>query len=72
MLAEGLAWGEAKKMLAAKINDELAPKRERFAQLIAQPSLIEDILQAGAIKARQQAQPLLVAVREAVGIRSLK
>jgi tryptophanyl-tRNA synthetase len=72
MLAEGLAWGEAKKILAAKINDELAEKRERFAQLTSQPAIIEDILQAGAIKARSQAQPLLAAVRDAVGIRSLK
>lgn len=72
MLAEGLAWGEAKKMLATKINEELAEKRERFTQLMAEPSLIEDILQAGAVKARAQAQPLLEAVREAVGIRSLK
>ena len=72
MLADGLAWGEAKKILAAKINEELAEKRERFEQLNAQPSLIEDILQAGAVKARQTVKPLLEAVREAVGIRSLK
>lgn len=72
MLADGLAWGEAKKILAAKINEELAEKRERFEKLNAQPSLIEDILQAGAVKARQTAKPLLEAVREAVGIRSLK
>lgn len=72
MLAEGLAWGEAKKMLATKINEELAEKRERFTQLMAEPSLIEDILQAGAVKARAQAKPLLEEVREAVGIRSLK
>ncbi|MBI0132631.1 tryptophan--tRNA ligase [Snodgrassella sp. W8132] len=72
MLADGLAWGEAKKILAAKINEELAEKRERFEQLNAQPSLIEDILQAGAVKARQTAKPFLEAVREAVGIRSLK
>lgn len=71
MLAEGLAWGEAKKLLAAKINLELADKRERFAELTAQPAIIEDILQAGAVKARSQAQPLLAQVREAVGIRPL-
>ncbi|MDF7675736.1 tryptophan--tRNA ligase [Neisseriaceae bacterium ESL0693] len=71
MLAEGLAWGEAKKLLAAKINAELSPKREHFEALMANPALIEDILQAGAAKARRQAQPLLAAVREAVGIRRL-
>jgi len=30
MLADGLSWGEAKKLLGAKLNKELAPKRERF------------------------------------------
>lgn len=72
MLADGLAWGEAKKMLASKINTELSDKRLRYEELMTQPKLIEDILQAGAQKARQQAQSLLTAVREAVGIRRLK
>lgn len=71
MLAEGLAWGEAKKLLAGKINLELADKRDYFNQLMADPARIEDILQSGAEKARQQARPLLAAVREAVGIRRL-
>lgn len=71
MLADGLAWGEAKKLLASKINTELNAKRERFEELMQNPELIEDILQAGAQKARQQAQPLLAVVRAAVGIRRL-
>ena len=68
MLADGLAWGEAKKLLAAKINTELAEKRERYNELTARPAQIEDILQAGAAKARGQARDLLGKVREAVGI----
>lgn len=72
LLADGLAWGEAKKMLAAKINTELADKRDRFHDLTAHPAQIEEILQAGAAKARQQARPMLDAVRDAVGIRVLK
>ena len=72
MLAEGLAWGEAKKLLAAKLNAELAPKRERFNELMANPAQIEDILQNGAIKARQEARMLLDQVRDVVGIRCLK
>ncbi|EOB91784.1 tryptophan--tRNA ligase [Neisseria meningitidis NM133] len=47
MLADGLAWGEAKKLLAAKINAELAEPRERYNELTADPSQIEEILQAG-------------------------
>ena len=72
MLADGLAWGEAKKLLSAKLNEELAPKRERFHELTAQPAQIEDILQAGAAKARKQARELLDQVRDAVGIRPLR
>lgn len=72
MLAEGLAWGEAKKILGAKLNAELAPKRERFNELMANPAQIEEILQAGAAKARQEARLLLGQVRDAVGIRRLK
>ena len=72
MLADGLAWGEAKKLLSTKLNEELAPKRERFHELTAQPAQIEDILQAGAAKARKQARELLNQVRDAVGIRPLR
>ena len=72
MLADGLAWGEAKKLLAAKINAELADKRERYHELTAAPAQIEDILQAGAAKARREARELLDKVRDAVGIRALK
>ena len=72
MLAEGLALGEAKNLLGAKLNAELAPKRERFNELMANPAQIEEILQAGAAKARQEARLLLDQVRDAVGIRRLK
>ena len=72
MLAEGLAWGEAKKLLGTKINAELAEPRERYNELTAKPSQIEDILQAGAQKARKEARELLDKVRDAVGIRPLK
>lgn len=72
MLAEGLAWGEAKKLLGAKLNEELAPKRERYEFLMANPAQIEEILQEGAKKARVEARELLNRVRDAVGIRALK
>ncbi len=71
-LADGLAWGEAKKLLGAKINAELAEPRERFNELTATPAKIEEILQAGAAKARQEARVLLDQLRDAVGIRALK
>ena len=70
-LAEGLAWGEAKKIAFEKINEELAPARERYNDLISRPEVIEEILQAGAAKARQHAAPFMQRIRAAVGISSL-
>ena len=71
MLADGLAWGEAKKILGTKLNEELAPKREHYHALMANPAQIEDILQAGASKARLEARMMLEQARELVGIRRL-
>ena len=71
-LSEGLAWGEAKKMLAAKIGAELDGYTESYHELTAHPQRIEDILQAGARRARKRARELLNQVRDAVGIRPLQ
>lgn len=70
-LNEGLAWGEAKKLLAAKIGNELDGFTDTYHDLIANPQHIEDILQAGASKARVKAREVLARVKDAVGIRSL-
>ncbi|GAA6153729.1 tryptophan--tRNA ligase [Pseudoteredinibacter isoporae] len=69
--ADGIAWGEAKKELFELINNELAEPRERYNELLANPSYIEDVLQAGAEKARSYSEPLLDKARSAVGIRKL-
>lgn len=69
--AEGIGWGEAKKRLCALIDQELAPARDRYEQLLAEPEIIEAELQKGAAKARAVAQPLLQQMRHAVGIRRL-
>ena len=69
-LSAGLSWGEAKQRLFQKIDGQIAPLRERYEALIAKPAEIEDILQAGAARARAVAAPLLETLREAVGLRS--
>ncbi len=71
-LEEGLAWGDAKKQLFERVEAELAPMRERYETLMARPDDLEDILQAGAAKARAIATPLLERLREAVGLGSGK
>ncbi|MFA7438155.1 tryptophan--tRNA ligase [Castellaniella sp.] len=69
-LEAGLAWGDAKKMLADRIEAQIGPMRARYAELMAHPQQIEDILQAGARKARQEILPFMGRLRMAVGLRS--
>ncbi len=69
--ADGIAWGEMKKVLFEKINTEIAPARERYEALLADPSFIEQQLQAGAEKARAISRPFLLELRKAVGIQPI-
>ena len=69
--AEGIAWGEAKQILFERIDREVAPMREHYAALLADPGSIETILQQGADKARQAARPFMAELRHAVGLRRL-
>ena len=69
--ADGIAWGEAKEALFARIDSELAEPRERYRALVAEPARIEEILAAGAAKARARATPFLRELRHAVGLRPL-
>lgn len=70
--AEGIAWGEAKKQLFELINNHVGDAREKYDALLANPAHIEEILQAGAEKARAQSKPLLEKLRAAVGIKKIQ
>jgi tryptophanyl-tRNA synthetase len=70
--AAGIAWGEAKQMLFERIDAEVAPLRERYDALMANPQHIEALLRDGAQRLRAAyAMPLLSALRHAVGLRDL-
>jgi tryptophanyl-tRNA synthetase len=69
--AEGIAWGDAKQMLFERIDREVAPMREKYQALIANPAELDRILLAGADKARQLATPFIRELRHAVGLRPL-
>ncbi|MEK1905231.1 MAG: tryptophan--tRNA ligase, partial [Pseudomonas sp.] len=71
-LLAGLAWGEAKSRLFQLLDNELGEARERYHTLIEKPADLEDILLAGAAKARKTATPFLNELREAVGLRSFR
>ncbi|MCF6250538.1 MAG: tryptophan--tRNA ligase [Methylococcaceae bacterium] len=66
--ADGIAWGEMKKVLFQKINEEIAPARERYHALMDAPEHIEEQLQDGAAKAREISVPFMQEIRESVGI----
>lgn len=68
--ADGIAWGEAKKQLFERVNDELAPARASYERLMATPSEVEEILQLGAAKLRPQSQALIARVRQVIGLRT--
>ncbi len=68
-LEEGMAWGQAKDVLFTLLEEQIAPMRERYQALMAKPELIEEILLAGAQKARAYAQPFIQEIRQAVGLR---
>lgn len=68
----GIGWGDAKKLLFEKINDELAPARERYEALMQDPEHIETELLKGAERARESASQLMDRVRKAVGIAAIR
>jgi tryptophanyl-tRNA synthetase len=69
--ADGIGWGDAKQQTFELIDQELADALERYQQLISRPDQLEEILQAGATKARAYAGPFMSRLRAAVGIKSL-
>ncbi|KUP96213.1 tryptophan--tRNA ligase [Thermobifida cellulosilytica] len=66
--AGGMGWGELKNELFEAINAEVAPMRERYEQLMAPDSELDDILAEGARRARERARRVLAQVRAAIGI----
>ena len=68
-LETGLAWGEAKKRLFERINDEIAPARDEYDRLMTNCDEVETILREGAERVRPESVALLDKVRKAVGLR---
>src|SRR3546814_8184856 len=69
---QGIGWGDAKQRLFERIDSEVAPLRERYETLMAEPQKIERLLRDGARRLREtHAQPLLRELRAAVGLRDL-
>ena len=70
--ADGISWADAKQVLFERIEREIAPMRAAYDALMADPGKIEDILLAGAAKARKLSTPFAARLRNAVGLRNLR
>ncbi len=64
----GLGYGEFKKRLLQKTWEFFAEAREKRAEIVAKKGYVEDVLQAGAAKARTVARKTIDRVRHAVGL----
>jgi tryptophanyl-tRNA synthetase len=60
---------DTKKLLAERIIRHYAPARERYTELMADPSRITRILEDGAERARPLAEATMAEVREKMGLR---
>ena len=69
--ADGIAWGDAKQVLFERIDHEMAPMRNTYEALMANPAKVDALLLQGAEKARALATPFIKELRHAVGLRRL-
>ncbi len=66
--AGGMGYGDAKKLLLEKIVTTFAGYRQKRAELVAKPALVEDVLRAGAARARAVARQTLDEAKRACGL----
>ncbi|HEY7076375.1 MAG TPA: tryptophan--tRNA ligase [Solirubrobacteraceae bacterium] len=64
----GSGYGDFKRAVGEEVTAWLAPVRERYLELRADRDRIEDVLEAGAEKARAIASATLADVREVMGV----
>ena len=69
---DGIGWADAKQRVFERLDRELTPMRERYEALMRDPGAIEDLLLAGAAKARRLSTPFMAELRHAVGLRNLR
>ena len=65
----GFGYGDFKKRLTEAYWDYFAPMRARRQEILADPSYVDDVLAAGALRAREEAGIVLSRIRNAVGLR---
>ena len=66
---EGVAWGQAKKVLFEELNSFLKPFRDEYNKIIKDRSFVEKTLIEGSEKALSISGPIIKEVRKAIGIK---
>ncbi len=66
--AGGMGWGDAKQTLFEAASAYFEPARQRREEWVARPNDLEEVLRAGAAKARKKGQAVLERVRTACGL----
>jgi tryptophanyl-tRNA synthetase len=64
----GVGYGDFKKRLAEAYWDYFAAMRTRREAILAEPGYVDEVLAAGALRAREEAAKVLSRVRKAVGL----
>ena len=64
----GVGYGDFKKRLAEAYWDYFAPMRVRREEILEDPGFVDEVLAAGALRAREEAGKVLDRVRRAVGL----
>jgi tryptophanyl-tRNA synthetase len=64
----GIGYGDFKKRLADAYWDYFGPMRARRAEILADPGFVDQVLAAGALRAREVAGKVLERVRNATGL----
>jgi tryptophanyl-tRNA synthetase len=67
-LAGGMGYGEAKQALADVLERTLAAPRERYEELLAHPTRLDDVLAEGTRRARAAASVTMERVRSRAGL----
>ncbi len=64
----GTGYGDFKKRLADAYWDYFAPMRARREEILKDPGYVDEVLAAGALRAREEAAKVLDRIRRAVGL----
>ncbi len=64
----GKGYGDFKGDVAEAVLELFAPMRRRYAELVADPAYLDEVLARGAVRAREVATVTIATVRDRIGL----